>query len=221
MTIARLKSAAGQPRDSRYELILNTAAELIHEKGYHAVTMRDLARAVGIKMPSVYHHFESKEQILYAIAVRTMRTLIDRTMAVLDVLDARNVQERLSAAIRISVRFHIEHQAEAGVVLSEVRNLGGANSDEVRQLMKDYEAIFYGLVVQGIKDGVFARRDPTMATYIILSALTRISIWYRPGGRLPAQAVEEEYAALLQSLFTPLLANPTAGDGSAPRRRGR
>lgn len=195
------RNGSGQ-RDNRYELILNVASQLIHERGFQAVTMRDLAREVGIKMPSVYHHFESKEQILYAIALRTMRTLIDRTVNVLSVLDPSNVEECLAAAIRISVRFHIEHQAESGVVLTEVRNLGGDYLLEIRGLMKEYEAIFYRLVDRGIKARCFARRDPSMATYIILSALTRISIWYCERGRLPAQAIEEEYTALLLTMLT-------------------
>ncbi|MGE5596464.1 MAG: TetR/AcrR family transcriptional regulator [Hyphomicrobiales bacterium] len=211
-TVVNDKSAASA-RDSRYEFILNTAASLIHERGYQAVSMRDLAHAVGIKMPSVYHHFESKEQILYAIARRTMVALIERTESVLNALASAPVPDRLAAALRVGVRFHIERQADAGVVLSEVRHLGGDYAADLRQLMKDYERIFYDLVVQGIEQGQFAPRDPTMATYIMLSALTRISIWYRPEGRLPAQAIEEEYCALL----TRMLAEQPA----PPARRSR
>jgi len=200
-----LPSTAGTDRagrrDNRYELILSTAAGLIHERGYQAVTMRDLARAVGIKMPSVYHHFESKEQILYAISRSTMVALIERTASVLDAIPQAPVEERLAAAIRVGVRFHIEQQAQSGVVLSEVRNLTGDYQAELRQLMKDYEKFFYDLIVEGMRRGVFVERDPKLATYIILSALTRISIWYRDAGRLSAQEVETEYTALLVGML--------------------
>jgi len=196
-------TARAARRDNRYELILQTAAALIHERGYQAVSMRDLAREVGIKMPSVYHHFESKEQILYAISKSTMVTLIERTASVLDAIPGAPVEERLAAAIRVGVRFHIEKQAESGVVLSDGRNLTGDYGAEFRGLMKQYERFFYDLIVEGMRSGAFVKRDPTMATYIILSALTRISIWYRSSGRLSPQEVENEYTALLVGMLNP------------------
>ena len=193
----------GAHRESRYELILNTAAELIYQRGYHAVTMRELAKAVGIKMPSVYHHFVSKEQILYALAHRTMVDLIANTNEELSKVDGGSVVERMAKAIRVGVRFHVLRQIEAGVVLSEVRNLSGEFAVEVRQLMRDYENIFRDLIVRGMGDGTFARNDPTMATYIVMSSLTRISVWYRRHGRLTVDDIEEQYSSLLVDMLRP------------------
>lgn len=43
--------------------ILDTATEFFALKGYEAVSMRDIANAVGIKMSSIYHYYEGKEAL--------------------------------------------------------------------------------------------------------------------------------------------------------------
>lgn len=47
--------------------IFESAAELFAKEGYHAVSMRQIAKNVDIKAASIYNHFESKEAILMAI----------------------------------------------------------------------------------------------------------------------------------------------------------
>ena len=54
---------------SRKEEIIRIAAKLFKEKGYSAVTMRDLAKVVGIKAASLYNHINSKQEILSDIII--------------------------------------------------------------------------------------------------------------------------------------------------------
>ena len=49
---------------STKDKILRTAAKMFSERGYENVTMRELAKVVGIKSASIYHHFPSKEDII-------------------------------------------------------------------------------------------------------------------------------------------------------------
>jgi len=52
------------------EDIINAAIRLFNQSGYHATSMRDIARAVNIKKPSLYHHFGSKEEFTAAVIER-------------------------------------------------------------------------------------------------------------------------------------------------------
>ena len=52
------------------ELILQEALTMFAEKGYAALSMRDLASAVGIRVSSIYHHFSSKQEIFDALIQR-------------------------------------------------------------------------------------------------------------------------------------------------------
>jgi len=49
--------------------IVNVSAKLFKEKGYSAVTMRDIAQAMDIKAASLYNHIKSKQEILVLIVV--------------------------------------------------------------------------------------------------------------------------------------------------------
>ena len=52
------------PKESRKELIIQEALKLFSEKGFAAVSMRDLAESVGISVSTIYHYYESK-QVLF------------------------------------------------------------------------------------------------------------------------------------------------------------
>ena len=47
--------------------IVSAAAKVFRTKGYHAATVRDIAEEVGILKGSLYHHFASKEELLYLV----------------------------------------------------------------------------------------------------------------------------------------------------------
>ena len=53
--------------------LLHEAAKLFRDKGYERTTVRDLAAAVGIQSGSLFHHFRTKEEILKAVMVETIR----------------------------------------------------------------------------------------------------------------------------------------------------
>ena len=53
--------------DSPRGRLLSAAAQLFREKGFDRTTVRDIAAAVGIQSGSIFHHFKSKEDILYSV----------------------------------------------------------------------------------------------------------------------------------------------------------
>ncbi|ATG50852.1 TetR family transcriptional regulator [Brachybacterium vulturis] len=55
---------------SRREAILDAAAALFAERGYHGASLRDISREVGISHPGMLHHFSSKEALLGAVVDR-------------------------------------------------------------------------------------------------------------------------------------------------------
>ena len=63
---------------SNREKILEAAIVLFSERGFSAVSQREIAAAVGIKAASIYNHFQSKEAILEAIVERLSRGLEDQ-----------------------------------------------------------------------------------------------------------------------------------------------
>ena len=60
-------------QENTKEKILETALELFSEKGYDSVSVGEIAEAVGIKAPSLYNHFPSKQAVFEAIVEATAR----------------------------------------------------------------------------------------------------------------------------------------------------
>src|SRR5262244_2222241 len=74
-------------REEREQLILEAAQELLVEKGYHEMSMDEIAARVGIAKGTVYLHFPSKEELMFALITRDMNnflTTIDQHLAEAD-----------------------------------------------------------------------------------------------------------------------------------------
>jgi AcrR family transcriptional regulator len=97
------RPAERTPRAARREEIVAAAARTFATEGYAAVGMRDVAEAVGIRGASLYHHFASKEEILFAICLTVTREPNELN---LPLLDAPGTPSQRLAAL---VRGHLQH----------------------------------------------------------------------------------------------------------------
>ncbi len=79
-----VSSSSARPRrkgEITAERILDAAESLFAERGYGATTLRDVAAAVGIRNPSLYNHFSSKESLYAAVLERGIRPVLDMLSA--------------------------------------------------------------------------------------------------------------------------------------------
>jgi len=93
------------------ERIRRAGITLFKARGYHVTSVRALAQVVGIEAASLYHHFPSKQEILCDIFDRAMDDLLEGLRRALS--GATSLEDRLRAAVRFHVLFHIERQDEA------------------------------------------------------------------------------------------------------------
>ena len=75
--VTETKSAKGA---ATRDQILDAAARLIHLQGYHSTTLDDVLSASGVGKGNFYYHFESKEELGYAIIDRLVRGFVERTL---------------------------------------------------------------------------------------------------------------------------------------------
>ena len=101
--------------------ILEASAQVFAEKGYHASSMEDIAQIVGVKKASLYHHVDSKQEILVELLDQSLDMLIDRLEEVISE-DLPN-EEKFRRAITTYMEALIEHKALSSVLLLEHRSL--------------------------------------------------------------------------------------------------
>ena len=120
----------------RRERILRAAAELVAERGFHAVSMADIGAAAGIVGSGVYRHFDSKAAVLLALLDEGMARL--RAGAAAAVGSGRPESEVLADLVRDQVRFAVDEAVLVRLWLREVRTLPDADQRRLRRLQRHY-----------------------------------------------------------------------------------
>jgi AcrR family transcriptional regulator len=174
--------------------IIEAAVQLFNRNGYHATSMQDIARAVAIKKPSLYHHFDSKEAILRTILEMGM----DQIIADLEVVVASDQEcvAKLRAAIHTHARIIADNPAGAAVFLREDRGLGEDYRRCYLAKRDHVEGLYRGIVKQGIEEGYFRDIDVAITVHALLGTVNWMTRWYRPEGRLSAAQIADLFADL-------------------------
>jgi len=176
----------------RPEQVRTAALELFAAQGYRATTVDEIGARVGIRGPSVYKHFRSKQELLVDIVVGTTDALLAGQRAA--VRPAGDVREQLRLAVEAHVRFHAEHAREAFVAGGEVDSLAEPYRSGVLRKRAEYERRLRRLVETGVRDGVFAVESPRLAAYAILDMGAGVAGWFRPGGPVSQDELAGLYA---------------------------
>jgi len=172
--------------------IRKAAINLFYKKGYFAASMSGIANATGIRKSSIYHHYANKEDILADIFISTMDDLHASLEKCLDSVEG--AEERMRAAIRCHIRFHIQRQKEAIIADSELRGLTVANYRAIIQRRDAYEEKFQELIQQGVDEGIFNKSDMKVLSYAIITMCTAVCTWFKKSGRLSGEAVARIYS---------------------------
>lgn len=177
---------------SRAEEIKRAAAELFRDKGYHATSLRDIAGRVGIKVPSLYNHVTSKQQLLYEILAGSMEALLGHTRERLDGA-AKDPESQLRAFVRALVEIQAGLSLEANVMIEELRALERPFRDRVIAQRDDYQRILEDILRDGRRKKRFDASDVKLTAYAIVGMGKAVADWFRPGGRLSVNAVARTY----------------------------
>jgi AcrR family transcriptional regulator len=177
---------AQRKEDQRAE-ILQAAASLIAERGFHGMSMRDLADATGFGVSSLYNYFASKEELLAELQIRAFETLIaaadDSAQAPAD------PSTRLYVFISNQVRYFIDHADVMRVLIHEAAALPAEHRQRVRSLKEAYFRIGRGHVAAVFAKGCVGQdnaRGPVdaialdRATYSIFGMINWVWAWYEP-----------------------------------------
>ena len=179
---------------TRRREIEDAASELFRRNGYAATSVRDIARALDIRGPSLYAHVASKEDVLWAIVDRVAA----RFEAAADVAThaTGDPDDLLAGLVRGHVAVVTADVGEASVFIHEWRHLSEGRRKSILARRDAYEARFRRAIADGIADGAFAMTDPSLAATFLLTALNGIPTWYRPAGTTSPAQLADLYADL-------------------------
>ncbi len=182
--------------DSARGRLLREAARLFRDKGYERTTVRDLAAAVGIQSGSLFHHFRTKEEILKAVMVETIRLNTAVMQAAMDAADSS--REKLRALVSAELESINGQTGEAmAVLVYEWRSLSETSQAEVLKLRDIYETLWLD-VLGSLKEDGSLLADPFVVRRMLTGALSWTVTWYRPErGGLTLDGLTDQVVAML------------------------
>jgi AcrR family transcriptional regulator len=175
--------------------ISDAAIEAMNEHGYHGTSVREIADRAGMSSAALYHHFSSKQDLLFRITDRGIEALVRSTEDAL-VASPDDPASRLRAIVRVHVLTHAEHQQGSFIGNSEIRSLEPANRAIVVSKRDQQKRIFDQVVLDGVERGVFTTPYPKEATMALITMCTAVAQWYRADGPLRPDEIADRYAEL-------------------------
>jgi AcrR family transcriptional regulator len=188
--------------DSRQE-ILRTAARLFQQRGYDATSMNDVAAALKLSKGGLYHHFQSKDEILFEIMNHAMEITQERVLN--PVRGIADPEERLRALIRLHIEVVLSpRDREITVMLHENHPLPPALRKRINARKKDYIHFLESLMTEvqnkvqnQAPNRAKGRVSPRAAAFALLGMINWIYQWYKPEGELQAQNLIPQFTDLI------------------------
>ena len=191
--------------DSRQE-ILRTAARLFQQRGYDATSMNDVAAALKLSKGGLYHHFQSKDEILFEIMNHAMEITQERVLN--PVRGIADPEERLRALIRLHIEVVLSpRDREITVMLHENHPLPPALRKRINSRKKDYihflENLMAEVQTQAHRDQAQpshhakGKVSPRAAAFALLGMINWIYQWHKPEGELQAENLIPQFTGLI------------------------
>ncbi len=179
--------------DRRQE-ILSAAGGLFREHGYHATSMRDIAKRLNLRGSSLYAHVASKEEMLWEIVNSAADAFLAQAESVPPDLPP---QERLERLIRGHLQVIIGALPNATVFFHEWKFLAEDLRAQIVARRDRYEQYFRQIIREGTEQGIFEVEDDKLATFFVLSALNWSYQWFDADGELTLAQLSQHYTTLV------------------------
>ena len=192
-----------EPRQEPRQEILRAAARLFQQQGYDATSMNDVAAALKLSKGGLYHHFQSKDEILFHIMSHAMDITEERVINVVRRIDGARVdvtrtdvtEERLRTLIRLHIQLVLSPEdREITVMLHENHPLPPALRRKINGRKKDYLHFVEHLIADvQRKRNSQSSVTPRAAALALVGMINWIYQWYKPDGPLTGDALVRQY----------------------------
>jgi AcrR family transcriptional regulator len=160
----------------RHDEIMDAAARVFAEKGFHGASTQDIADILGIRQASLYHYFPSKEIALETVCIIGAEGFYERAKAIVD--GPGSCEEKLELLALSHVTPLADRPDYMRVFLNERRHLPSTSRHRIGRWSRGLERLFERVIAEGMREGKFAKVvDARLATLALLGALNAVPAW--------------------------------------------
>ena len=180
---------------TRKDEIIAVASSLFKEKGYNAVSMRDIAQEMGIKAASLYNHISGKQEILSTLVLFLAKKFTEGMHSVM--ISGGTSLDKIKEVIEMHIDITVNHSEALAALNNDWMHLENEDLSDFVQMREDYEENFRTIVRQGIEAGDLKPRHPEVIVFSVLSTLRTLYLWYQKRGKLDVNVLKKDMVAVL------------------------
>ncbi len=181
-------------REAKRNAVLQAAAQLFNERGFHATSLDDIAARLNVTKPTLYYYVKNKDEIL----LQCVRQGLDMMLEGIEASRAAGGKaiDQLMTCMQVYARIVT---MDFGMCLIRVgdEQVPPESRKELRRLKSAIDQEFRRLVAEGVAEGSIQPCDPKITAFVIAGALSWIGRWYQPGGEYTAEQVAQQCIATL------------------------
>lgn len=173
------------------ERILDVAAKLFAEHGYHGTGVEQISVAAQLGRGALYHHIGNKEAVLFEICHSTITDLLRDSEAVL--ARGGSAEERFRSLMRVSVSSIASRILEWTVALHDFRALTGQRREIIAEARDRWERMVADVLAEGTANGEFRELDP-IVTKGVIGMFNYTYVWISPDGPVSPERIADLFS---------------------------
>jgi len=181
--------------DAKRQEVIDVAARVFAEKGYHATSIDDLVAATGLQRGGLYHYIDGKQDLLLAIHERFIDPLLANAREILaEGLPADETLRRLAHALMQDIA---NYRDQVTVFLHEWRVLQDTPEwGRVHAARREFEDVISTVLEQGAREGRFTVAEHRLTTYAFLGMFNYAYTWFDAQGALTPDEIAERFVGI-------------------------
>jgi len=176
--------------------LVSVATELFAAQGYEATSVQQVVQAAGATKGGFYHHFASKDELLFEVY---HRVLVEQTRRLEEIASGPgDPAQRLTAVVSDVIATSVENLDELTVYLRSAHALPEDQRAAMRAERRRYHLRVRRLIEEGQRSGAFTADVPAdVAVHFLYGAINQLVTWYRRGGKLSPSDLAAHFDRLI------------------------
>jgi TetR/AcrR family transcriptional regulator len=180
--------------------LIAEAARAFGHRGFHNVSLDEVAVALNVSKPTLYNYVKSKDELLfecYNLALDLGEYALREAQA-----EQGTGLEKLCSFIRHHIEL-LTKELGSAAVLFEFYSMRPEDRDKIQRRRRKFDRIFREMVADGIADGSIAPCNPKLAVFWFMSAVSSIPRWFDPAGELTGRDIADAFVGFLRNGLEP------------------
>jgi AcrR family transcriptional regulator len=167
------------------------------ERGFHAVSIRDLAKEAGLSLSVLYHYYASKQELLYSILNEAIDSFHEIVAAhTRESGSPTDPVRHFLVLIESMIDYRATLRVDSLLFIREMRNLEPEYFDKLNDRQAEAMGLFETVIDECVAAGVFTTPYPADARRTIIAMLNAIPEWYKPRGSMTRKTLVSHYSRL-------------------------